>query len=200
MNEIVVTVRDKIATGDGTRIVCGNSDYIVRFDLDSEWEQLDGLTMVVVYADKTYTEVLCNENRASLPAISNQLYVEIGLYAGNMRTTTPAAFDCVKSVRCDLIGYADPVTVKNFGAENAGKLLYVGSDGYAAVLAVGEGLEIRDGVLVVTSTGVVVAELSVDADGNAVITGATLAVDDNGNCTITGAALTVDELGNATLT
>ena len=29
-----ITVRQKIATGDDTYIVCGNSDYTVHWDLD----------------------------------------------------------------------------------------------------------------------------------------------------------------------
>lgn len=37
--ELKVTVRNKIAEDDGTRIVCGNSDYTVHFDLDEEWKQ-----------------------------------------------------------------------------------------------------------------------------------------------------------------
>lgn len=87
----------------------------------------------------------------------------------------------------------------DFGVEHAGKLLYIGPDGAAIPLALGAGLEIRDGVLVLTGTGQVVAELTVDADGNAVITGATLTVDADGNGTLTGATLTVDADGNAVL-
>ena len=36
---------------------------------------------------------------------------------------------------------------KEYGKENAGKLVYVGADGIATVLAIGEGLKIVDGVL-----------------------------------------------------
>lgn len=46
--EINITVRNKIASGDGTWIVCGNSDYTVRFTLDSEWDQFITRTMIVV--------------------------------------------------------------------------------------------------------------------------------------------------------
>ena len=70
--EINITVRDKIASGDGTWIVCGNSDYIVRFTLDSEWDQFITRTMIVVNADKTYQEVVFTGNTAALPAINNQ--------------------------------------------------------------------------------------------------------------------------------
>ena len=82
---------------------------------------------------------------------------------------------------------------------DAGKLLYVSPDGAVMPLALGEGLEIVDGVLRVTATGSVIAQITVDDEGNAVITGASLTVDDSGNGVITGAALTVDENGNAVL-
>lgn len=90
------------------------------------------------------------------------------------------------------------------GQANAGKLLYVDSYGMVVPLRLGAGLEIRDGVLVVVGSGTgggdtVIAELTVDENGNAILTGATLTVDAEGNATITGATLTVDEDGNAVL-
>ena len=51
----------------------------------------------------------------------------------------------------------------------------------------------------IPDSGGIIAQITVDDDGNAVITGAALTVDDNGNGVITGAALTVDENGNAVL-
>ena len=35
--DINIKVKDKIAVGDETLIVCGNSDYTVNFELDAEW-------------------------------------------------------------------------------------------------------------------------------------------------------------------
>ena len=87
----------------------------------------------------------------------------------------------------------------NQGVNNAWALMCVGADGKIMPLALGAGLEIRDGVLVVTATGTITAEITVDEAGNAVITGAELTVDKDGNATITGAVLTVDEAGNAAL-
>ena len=94
---------------------------------------------------------------------------------------------------------ADAKLDKQQPVADAGKLLYVSPDGAVMPLALGEGLEIVDGVLRVTATGSVIAQITVDDEGNAVITGATLTVDDSGNGVITGAALTVDENGNAVL-
>jgi hypothetical protein len=45
----------------------------------------------------------------------------------------------------------------NYGAENAGKLLYVGDDGKVTVLTLGTGLKIVNGVLTITSAAVTAA-------------------------------------------
>ena len=45
----------------------------------------------------------------------------------------------------------------DYGAENAGKLLYVGADGFATVLTLGAGLAIVNGVLTITSQQVIAA-------------------------------------------
>ena len=57
------------------------------------------------------------------------------------------------------------------GAENAGKLLYVGTDGKVTVLALGEGLEIIDGMLTVTSVRVTEAICGEAVCGNSVCGG-----------------------------
>lgn len=60
----------------------------------------------------------------------------------------------------------------NYGEENAGKLLYVGADGYATVLALGTGLAIVDGVLTITSQVVTSAICGQAVCGNAICGGA----------------------------
>ena len=106
--EINITVQDKIASGDGTWIVCGNSDYTVRFTLDSEWDQFITRTMIVVNPDKTYQEVVFTGDTVSLPIINNQKSVNIGLYAGDLHTTTSAYFNCKKSARDGLGVHEEP--------------------------------------------------------------------------------------------
>lgn len=39
--DINIKVKDKIAVGDETLIVCGNSDYTVNFELDAEWAEYE---------------------------------------------------------------------------------------------------------------------------------------------------------------
>ena len=40
--DIAITVADKIAVAEGApQIVCGNSDYLVHFTFDSEWDDYE---------------------------------------------------------------------------------------------------------------------------------------------------------------
>jgi hypothetical protein len=74
----------------------------------------------------------------------------------------------------------EPVAIKipgsggnvDYGAENAGKLLYVGADGFATVLALGAGLAIVDGVLTITSQVVTSAICGQAVCGKAICGGA----------------------------
>lgn len=107
MPEIYVTVRNKVAERSGSGcIVCGNSDYTVTFDFDSEWNQYPMKTARFGYRRGgmlMYDEVIFEGSTAEIPILLGIDCVEIGVYAGNLRTTTPAAFPCM---RCILDGYA----------------------------------------------------------------------------------------------
>lgn len=104
MPNIKITVRDKIArTQEAPEIVCGNSDYAVMFDLDAEWESYDLKTMHVVWTDipageQRFADVQFAGSTAMLPAIYNAHRVEIGVYAGNIRTTTSAVVPCSRCI------------------------------------------------------------------------------------------------------
>lgn len=95
-----ITVRQKIATGDDTYIVCGNSDYTVHWDLDDEWAEYPKKTMLVRTdsSPNPYT-VQFTGTDAELPALYNTRRCVIGLMAGDVRTTTGAMFVCLPGVR-----------------------------------------------------------------------------------------------------
>ena len=95
-----ITVRQKIATGDDTYIVCGNSDYTVHWDLDDEWAEYNEKTMLVRVdnSPNPYT-VQFTGTDAELPALYNTRRCVIGLMAGDVRTTTGAMFVCLPSAR-----------------------------------------------------------------------------------------------------
>lgn len=89
MNYINITVRGKIARAEGrARVVCGNSDYAVRFDFDAEWEAYDLKTARFVTEDGSYTDVQFEGDTCTIPILRNTRTLLVGVFAGNLRTTT----------------------------------------------------------------------------------------------------------------
>lgn len=57
MHIINITVRNKIAVNPAQdRYVCGNSDFVVHFDFDSEWDALEVKTARFIKEDGTYVD------------------------------------------------------------------------------------------------------------------------------------------------
>lgn len=107
MPDIQIKVADKIATGDDTKIICGNSDYTAVFDFDDEWSAYDTKTARFVYCG-TYTDVVFTGNECPIPIIQDTRSLTIGVYAGDLHTTTPAYVSCVPSILCGGGVPADP--------------------------------------------------------------------------------------------
>lgn len=102
MKEINITIRDKIAENvSGSGYVCGNSDYTVVFDFDAEWDEFDTKTARFVKQDKTFTDVVFNGNQCPMPILSNTYNIYVGVFAGDLHTTTPAHISAKKSILCD---------------------------------------------------------------------------------------------------
>ena len=98
MPNLNIEVKNKIAIGDNTKIVCDNSDYIVNFNLDQEWDNFSTKTMRVRYSNNEYTDYVFNGTSCKLPVITDKTAIEIGLYAGNLHTTSGAAYECIGSI------------------------------------------------------------------------------------------------------
>jgi len=104
MPEIRITVREKIAQVSGSpEIVCGNSDYAAIFDLDSEWDAYEFKTMRVAWLDirtgkLLYTDVPFDGSTAVIPAVWDAYEIAVGVYAGDIRTTTPARIPCARCI------------------------------------------------------------------------------------------------------
>lgn len=79
-------------------IVCNNSDYVVRFALDSEWDALALRTMRIVYDSYSHTDIAFSGDTVALPTIIDRTSIGIGLYSGDIHTSTCAMFDCERSV------------------------------------------------------------------------------------------------------
>lgn len=98
MPTLNITVRNKVAVGDKQVIVCDNTDYLVHFDLDSEWQAFPVKTMRVLYADGTYEETIFTGSDCSLPRIYQAQSIKIGIYAGDLHSTVAATFACKESI------------------------------------------------------------------------------------------------------
>ena len=95
---INVDVKNKIANAEkGKYIVCGNSDYTFRFSFDDEWSGFHTKTARFIY-DNQYTDVVFTGNEVQMPAVYNTLIVAVGVYAGDIHTTTPAVFGTEKAI------------------------------------------------------------------------------------------------------
>lgn len=110
MPYIKITVRDKVATGDRSRIVCGNSDYIAIFDFDAEWDPYDTKTARFVYAEHSgqYVDVVFTGTECPVPVLRDVIGVTVGVFAGDLHTTTPSWFECDKSILCGTGSPAKP--------------------------------------------------------------------------------------------
>ncbi len=99
--ELNIIVRKKIATIVGQPvIICNNSDYSVNFDFDEEWG--DGVkTARFAFRQNginCFTDVVFTGSKVSVPILSDIAVVYIGVYAGELHTTTAAPVVCDKSI------------------------------------------------------------------------------------------------------
>lgn len=101
MRTLRIAVNNKIATytaRDG-QIVCGNSDYSLKFTFDSEWDEYTTKTARFVYNGK-HLDVDFTGDECIVPVIINTDMVEVGVFAGNLSTTTAARIPCEHSILC----------------------------------------------------------------------------------------------------
>lgn len=99
MPGINITVKNKIARADGAHYVCGNSDYVANFKFDSEWDEYETKTARFSY-NGSYVDVVFDGDQCPVPIISDTYFFLMGVYAGNLHTTTPARVPCKKSILC----------------------------------------------------------------------------------------------------
>lgn len=103
-----ITVRNKIATKtDNVAYVCGNSDYVINFDFDSEWDAYDTKTARFAH-DGQHTDVVFAGNQCNVPIITNTYAFHVGVFAGDLHTTTAARVPCRKSILCGSGAPANP--------------------------------------------------------------------------------------------
>lgn len=99
---ILINVTEKVATVTGNPvIVCGNSDYTITFDFDSEWDSFESKTARFAFAQsgiRRYVDVVFTGDAVNAPALADINFVAVGVFAGDIHTTTPAIIACKKSI------------------------------------------------------------------------------------------------------
>ena len=99
MPTIEIEVKNKIAKSPAEHIICGNSDYKIKFAFDEEWAEHNVKTARFVY-NRAFEDVVFHGDVCNVPVISNTTVCLIGVFAGDLRTTTPALVNCDKSILC----------------------------------------------------------------------------------------------------
>lgn len=98
MPTIDIIIRNKTASAvDPPCIVCGNSDYNVKFDFDDEWKAHTNKIGVFAYnrcGEWQSEKVLFEGDTCPVPALHGVRSVWIGVTAGDVRTSTPADVPC----------------------------------------------------------------------------------------------------------
>ena len=107
MKTIDIIVRDKVAHSPHVKMVCGNSDYFIHFDFDDEWDEYPTKTARFIYGGK-FEDVPFEGDTVNAPIIVNASIVAVGVFAGELRTTTPALIATDKSILCKGGLPADP--------------------------------------------------------------------------------------------
>lgn len=100
MKVLKIPVVDKIAQSIDDCIVCGNNDYIIEFALDDEWNAERVKTARFIF-NGDVVDVVFEGDSVEVPIIKNSTILAVGVFAGNLRTTTPALIRCKKSILCE---------------------------------------------------------------------------------------------------
>lgn len=109
MNVIEISIKNKIAKTTSTiEYVCGNSDYLIRFSFDEEWDAFDAKTARIINGDGEYYDVVFTGTECAMPIIEDAYAIKVGVYAGNLHTTTPAYVSAKKSILCGTGTPAEP--------------------------------------------------------------------------------------------
>ena len=98
--QLKIKVEDKIAKPLNDCLICGNSDYTVKFIFDEEWEQ-HTIKFARFIWNKQYVDVEFTGDTCEVPVIYKTDTLAVGVYAGELRTTTPAIFACRRSILCE---------------------------------------------------------------------------------------------------
>ena len=98
--QIEIFVKNKIASNPLEQIVCGNKDYQILFHFDEEWEAHKVKTARFVW-NGTHEDRVFEGDVCVCPELRNTTLCAVGVFAGDLRTTTPGLISCRKSILCE---------------------------------------------------------------------------------------------------
>ena len=95
---IEIKVRNKRAKKtNAVEYVCGNSDYTVTFDFDKDWNGYNEKTARFTYGG-VMIDIVFTGNQCSFPQIMNADIIKVGVFAGDLHTTTAAYVKAIQSI------------------------------------------------------------------------------------------------------
>lgn len=102
MPNLHISVSSKKATYHSRygEIVCGNSDYKIIFEFDSEWDAHEKKVARFIWNTQFFDQEFTG-NECPVPKIKGTLLLQVGVYAGDLATTTVAEIPCRLSVLCE---------------------------------------------------------------------------------------------------
>lgn len=99
---IPVFVHNKVAMAPpDARIVCGNSDYVIDFHFDEDWAGVEKKTALFTFKRNSFPDsekVEFTGASVDVPVLHGIKQVQVGVYAGNLQTTTGARIPCDSSI------------------------------------------------------------------------------------------------------
>ena len=99
MKEIHISVREGVALQtDHTPYITGDGEYRAVFDLEKEWEA-HPLRTARFQTEGSYVDVVFRGNQCRVPVFTYARTLEVGIFAGNLRTTTPARIFLREGIR-----------------------------------------------------------------------------------------------------
>ena len=98
MKIVLKVINKRIFVDDEFKIVNNNTDYTIKFVFDKEWSDLDNKTLRIEFENGNYIDTPFTGDTVTLPQISNQNSFRLGVYAGDLHSTSILAVSCENSI------------------------------------------------------------------------------------------------------
>ncbi len=108
MKRIEISVQNRVAwQTNSVDYICGNKDFTIGFVFDDEWNEFETKTARFIHGGE-HTDIVFTGAECKVPKILDTKRMEVGVYAGDLYTTTPAMVRCKRSILCKGGLPADP--------------------------------------------------------------------------------------------